>query len=133
MNSLLITSPLSQAPQFSLEPKLPTVQNQNTTSYSCQNVCVKGECLPFKANIRKVENMHITVIQGKYKASKLKKKMHKFPTLFKIFVSLYYELKLKGFSHLEIFLNKYKAINLGSDLVVSIKKNGKNNPVDIYC
>lgn len=77
--------------------------------------------------------MHITVIQGKYKASKLKKKMHKFPTLFKIFVSLYYELKLKGFSHLEIFLNKYKAINLGSDLVVSIKKNGKNNPVDIYC
>lgn len=35
-------STFSQAPQFSLQPRQLTGQNQNTTSYSCQNVCVTG-------------------------------------------------------------------------------------------
>lgn len=96
--------------------------------------CIQRRIALFlKAKIRKVDCICITVIQGKYKASNLKKKMYKFSTLFKIFVSLHYELMLKGFSHLESFLNKHKAINLWSDLVVSIKKNEQNNPADIYC
>lgn len=106
--------------------------NQNCQHYKIRtqphihvSTYVSKENAFLKANIRKVECIHIAVILGKYKASNLKKKMYKFSTLFKIFVSAYYELKLKGFSHLEIFLNKYKAINLGSDLMVSIKKKGK--------
>jgi len=75
----------------------------------------------------------IVVIQGKCKSSNLRKKNYKFSKLLKIFVSVYYELKLKGFAYLEIFLTNYKAIKLWSDLVGSIKKIEQNNPVEIYC
>lgn len=81
--------------------------------------------LSLKAKISKVECICITDIQGKYKVCNLKKKMYKFSTLFKIFGTVYYELNLKGFGHLEIFMAKQKAINLWSDLGVSMKKWAK--------
>lgn len=68
----------------------------------------------------------------KCKANNLRKKTHKFSKLIFISVSVYYELKLKGFAYLEIFLTNYKAIKLWFDLVGSIKKIGQNNPMDIY-
>lgn len=42
--------------------------------------------------------------------------------IFFIFVIVYYELKLKGFAYLEIFLTNHKAIKLWSNLAGNIKK-----------
>lgn len=88
-----------------------------------------------EAKIRKekVVCIFIVAIQGKCKASNLRMKNYKFSKLFKIFISVYYELKLKGFAYLEIFLTNHEAIKLWSDLVGSIKKPGQNKPVKIYC
>lgn len=69
--------------------------------------------------------MCIVVIHGKCKANNLRKKNYKFSELILISVSVYYELKLKGFAYLEIFFTNYKAIKLWFDLVGSIKKLGK--------
>lgn len=68
MNPLLITSPFSQGPQFSFEPKLLKVQNQNTTSFMSEPMChwmQRRIALFLKAKFIKIECLCITVIQGK--------------------------------------------------------------------